>query len=284
MQESVIATVGVVFALATASGCNRTAASLEQQRAPASGSLVPVGGSASEETPAEQTGNGIAAIKQAARDNKYLFVFFWKEDNEQALAMRNAFEAAMKKLSDRAQWVTVNTTDPSEREIVDKYDLDRAPMPLVLALAPNGAVTGGFPTMPDEQELMEAFVTPCTAECMKLLQDRKLVFLCVQNATTGSNEEAMQGIRDFKADARFASATKTVDLDPADPAEADFLADLQVSAETKEAVTVFLVPPGSPIAMFEGATNKDELVATLQKASSACGPGGCGPGGCGPKQ
>jgi len=59
--------------------------------------------------------------------------------------------------------------------------------------------------------------------------------------------------------------------------------NITADATTKTAVTVFLAPPGSPIAMYEGATSKSELLETLQKAGS-CGPGGvCGPGGCGPQ-
>ena len=74
-------------------------------------------------------------------------------------------------------------------------------------------------------------------------------------------------------------------LDPTDSAEASFLADLKVDPKTEEAMTVFLVPPGSAIAEYMGATDKAELAATLQKASSgSCAGGSCGPGGCGPKQ
>ena len=73
-------------------------------------------------------------------------------------------------------------------------------------------------------------------------------------------------------------------LDPADSAEASFLGDLKIDPQTKVAVTAFLAPPGAVIAEFEGATQKDQLVAALVKARSACGPGGsCGPGGCGPR-
>jgi len=73
-----------------------------------------------------------------------------------------------------------------------------------------------------------------------------------------------------------------VTLDPSDQAEAGFLTDLQVPSDTKEAVTVFVVPPGQAIGKIEGATNKDALVELLSKANTSCGPGGCGPGGCGP--
>jgi hypothetical protein len=232
---------------------------------------------------ADASGPGMTAIADAARANKYLFVFFWKQEDEQTAAMKDVFEEAMKR-TNRAQSAIVSTTDPAERGIVTKFDLQRAPMPLVLALAPNGAVMGGFPTKFTEQELLEAFASPGSEKCMKALQENKLVLLCVQNGSTKSNEEAMKGVRDFKGDSRFGHATEVVMLDPADTAERSFLADLKIDPQEPEAMTAFLVPPGSVVAEFKGATDKEELAAALQKASTFCGPGGCGPGGCGPKK
>ncbi len=229
-------------------------------------------------------GKGMAAIQQAAEAGKYLFVFFSKADDGQTAAMRKVFDRALEKLADRAEAVSVRISDPIEKDIVDKFDLSRAPMPLVLALAPNGAVTGGFPTSFEEQQLLEAFATPATEKVIKSLQDGKLVFVCIQNDATKSNDAALQGVRDFKADARYASATEIVTLDPADKKEATFLTDLKVALDLTEATTVFVVPPGQAIGKFEGATNKDALIEMLSKANTACGPGGCGPGGCAPKK
>ncbi len=76
----------------------------------------------------------------------------------------------------------MNIAETSEKAIVDKFDLERAPMPLVLAIAPNGAITGGFPTKFEEQQLLDAFATPGTEKLIKSLQNGKLVFVCVQNA------------------------------------------------------------------------------------------------------
>lgn len=224
----------------------------------------------------------VAARKQAADEDKYLFAFFSKTEADNTSPMRKLFDDTMAKLTDRANTVAVNVTDPAEKEIVDEYDLDRVPMPLVLVIAPNGAITGGFPIEFSEGDLLSAFASPATQQCIKLLQDGKLVLLCVQSDQTGMNEEAMQGVKDFTADDRFREAAEIVSLDPSDEAEGFFLKDLQVDPATKTAVTVFLAPPGAPIAMFEGPTTKDQLLAELQKAGS-CGPGGCGPGGsCGP--
>ena len=234
---------------------------------------------------AQGTGVGMAAMEQAAQAKKYLFVFFWKEENDETAAMRKVFEAATKKAAGKAQSAAVHITDASEKQIVKKFELDRAPMPLALAIAPNGAIMGGFPKKFTEGDLLDAFASPCSEQCMKALQDGKLVFLCVQNKNIKSSEEAMRGVHDFKADARYSQATEVVMLDPVDSAETKFLADLKIDPRTPEAITAFLVPPGSVIAEFKGPTYKDGLVDTLQKAaSSTCGPGGCGPGGCGPKK
>jgi len=231
----------------------------------------------------EARGAGLEAVIQAAADNKYLFAFFWSSDSDQTAAMKKVFEEATAKVADRAVAVSVRVNDPAERGIVKKYDLERAPMPLVLAIAPNGAITGGFPTQFDEQKLLDAFASPSTEKCMKALQDGKLVLLCVQNDSTKSNEDALRGVQDFKSDERYASATEVVVLDPRDAAETSFLGDLKIDPETTTAVTAFLAPPGTVIAEYQGATTKEALITALQQANTGCGPGGCGPGGCAPK-
>jgi hypothetical protein len=274
-----LALVAVGLLVTTLTGCNASSTgtdsspgdlSKQPSTTPSADSIV-------------QSGQGMGAISEAGDAGKYLFLFSWKADDEQTRAMRKVFDSTMEKVADRAQPVVVNINDTTEKPVVAKYGLDRAPMPLVLVIAPNGAVTGGFPNKFEEQQLLSAFATPATAKVMKRLQDGKLVFLCVQNEKTKSNDAALQGVWEFKEDVRFASATEIIMLDPADSKEASFLSDLKIDPKTAEAVTVFLAPPGSAIAEYKGATQKVEIVATLQKASSGCCPGGsCGPGGCCP--
>jgi hypothetical protein len=221
---------------------------------------------------------GMPAVEKARQNKKYLFALFWKEKDEHLAALKTVLEKAMAKVADRADSVVVDVTEPAEGPIVDKFDLDRAPMPLVLVLAPNGAITGGFPKKFAEKDLLDAFATPCCERCMKALQDKKLVFVCVQNEATKSNAAAMQGVRDFQADPQYREVTEVVTLNPADKAEAAFLADLKIDSKTAEAVTALLAPPGSVVAEFKGQTTKKDLVAAIQKVGSDCCPGGaCGP-------
>ncbi len=217
---------------------------------------------------------GTAAIERAAKAGKYLFVFFRRDDGEQTRKMRGVLDAALKKLADRAESVVIDVSGPSEKGIVKRFGVDRAPMPLILVLAPNGAVTGGFPVRFEEKRLTDAFVGPSTAKILKALQGGKLVFVCVQNARTRSNGPAMRGVKDFAADARYAKNTEIVTLDPTDAAEAKFLGQIEIDPKIKQATTVLLAPPGTIVGKFKGATDKGKLVAALKACGAGCGPSG----------
>lgn len=226
------------------------------------------------------TSKGLAAIDTAARNGKHLFIFFWKENDEQSRKMNGLFRAAMSKWTESADAAGIQITDPNEKPIVDKFGLSRAPMPMVLALAPNGAVTKAFPVKFDENKLREGFASPCTAKCLKCLQQQKLVILCVLNERTQFNQAAWRGVQEFKADPRFNKATEIVTLNPDDQAEVSLLNELKINQQTPQAVTVVLAPPGQPVASFVGAVTKDQIVAKIQ--AGPCAGGQCGPGGCCP--
>ena len=240
----------------------------------------------SQQSGSQTTGKGMAALQHAASSGKNLFVFFWRENSPQTDAMWNAFQPAMSKIADRAETVAINVSDPAEKPLVDKFSVDRSPLPLVLSLAPNGAITKAFPLKFDETQLPQAFVSPGTAACLKALQASKLVVLCVQSRSPQIRQVSLQqGVADFVADTRFAGATEIVAIDPGDPAEASFLRNLQVDTRANASLTVLLSPPGSVVGTFAGDVTKEQLAAKLASAQSGCCPGGkCGPGGCGPKR
>jgi hypothetical protein len=223
---------------------------------------------------------GLAAIERAARANKYLFIFLYREQDDRTGAMGQVFNDAVKSASGRADSVVISISDPSEAAILAKFRLSQAPMPLVLALAPNGAVTGGFPGNFTREQLLGAFASPCMERLLGAVQQGKLVVLCVQNGRTRLNVEAMNGVRAFKADQRYSAATEVLMLDPNSAAERAFLAKLGINAAVEEATTLLVAPPGSVIGSFKGATDKNQLVSTLTSAVSGCGAG-CQPGQCG---
>jgi hypothetical protein len=221
------------------------------------------------------------AMESAADQDKYFFLLFFSLDDERTQAVRKDFRIAMEHIRDMAEFAEIDITDGAETILVNRYKVRRSPMPLVLAVAPNGAVTGSFQKQFDVQQLETALVSPAVEKSLKALQDRKLVMVCVQNGSTGSNESAMRGVLDLKEVPGYGPSTEIVIVDPADAEEEEFLNSLDVDPDTPEAITVCLVPPGMAVARFEGATDKDAIVAALMSAKSGCGPGGCGPSGCG---
>jgi hypothetical protein len=225
---------------------------------------------------------GIAALERAAAAKKYLLILFYRNDDDSTKAMKKVVAGAAGKLAGKANSVTINVAEDAEKDIVAKFGVSRAPMPLALVVAPSGAITGGFPGKVTEEQLSGAFVSPALANCLKALQAGKLVLLCAQNASTKSNDAALLGVQAFKADARYAQFTEVVSIDPADAAESKFLAQLQIDPKTSQAVTAFMAPPGSVIAKYTGATDKNTMIAALTAATS--GGGGCGTGasGCAP--
>lgn len=234
---------------------------------------------------AAQASIGLAAFEKASKENQYLFLFCSDNDSPATLEARNAFESALGRLTEGVQWAYMDKNQPSESAALAQFRLSRAPMPIIVAIAPNGAITGAhYGDKLKEPNLQESMAGQAEQQCMKALQSGKLVFACMQNATTKSNDIAMQGVNDFKADTRFAEATEIVSLDPANEADQRFLTKLGIQPTMEEATTAFLAPPRSLVKTFTGATDKDALVAAIMAASKGgCGGGKCAPGACGPK-
>ena len=221
------------------------------------------------------SGKVASAMSSAAKDNQYLFVFFYEKDDDATRAVRKTFDEALKKITPAPQSVAVDRTAPAEAEFVTKFGVDRAPMPLVLAIAPVGAVTGGFKAADlTEERLRDSVASAGLQKCIKALQDKRLVLVCLQNGRTQANDAAMKGVNEFKADAQFGEMTEIVKVDPSDAKEAKFLAQLKADPQAKEATTAFLAPPGVMVAKVSGPTTKDGFVTALKSASSGCAPGG----------
>lgn len=231
-------------------------------------------------TPATPAGGkGAGAMQQAASANRYLFAFFYEKEDEATRAARKTFDEGVKKVTPAAESVAVDRSAAGEAEVVAKFGLDRAPMPLVLAIAPNGAVTGGIKGGDlSEGRLQDAVASPGLQRCLKGLQDRKLVFVCLQNGQTTGNEAAMKGVNEFKADAQLGQNTEIVKVDPSDAKEAKLLAQLKADPKAQTASTAMLAPPGMMVTKVDGPTSKADLQGALNRAMASCVPGsGCCP-------
>jgi hypothetical protein len=222
---------------------------------------------------------GQQALAIAAQQQKHLFLMFYKQDDAATQGMWRTLQTVLASRAQVANSLAIRASDPAEKPLIDHWALSRSPMPLVLAVAPNGAVTGGFAIQASEQELAAAIVSPGTAACLRANQAKKLVLLCVHHPRT---PDVPAGVQAFQTDPEYGPVTEVVHIRADDPAEASLLTQLQIkpAAATQ---TVFLAPPGSKVGVYPATVTKQQLVAGLKATQSGCCPGGvCGPGGCCP--
>ena len=212
------------------------------------------------------------AIRAAARDGKLLYLVFYKEPDAAMKAMATTVSTAMNSQDGQSTFAYVRLTDPVERAVAEQFKVTRAPMPMVIAVHPNGAVTGFYHTKTTEKDLAKCLVSPKQAECLKALQTNQLVLVCLQ---TQAKQSIPQGVRDLKADPHFAARTQVITLQVSDPAEASFLAGLEVDPKKTAPMTVFMAPPGAIVGKFTTTATKDQLAAKLAEAGQCCDDENC---------
>ena len=219
-------------------------------------------------------------LKRVGEGGKYAFVLFHRKGAEVA-SVRESVKKAVEDAKGRAEAIEVDVADTGSEATVRDFGVNRAPLPLVLAIAPNGAVTAGFPGKCEPQALADAMVGPKGASCLKTLQDGKVVLICVEPTGSTSAEATAKAIAAFKADERISGFAESVVIDPADAAETGFLAKLRVDPKSVGATTLLVTPPGRIVGTYTNAVTTEAMFADLARsmAGSTCGGGG---GGCGP--
>lgn len=211
-------------------------------------------------------------LEQSAEADRYTFVVFYKVKD---VATQNMVNTVKQHLAGKQPAVVtlLQVGNPQEKPLIDKLGVGRAAMPLCVAFAPNGAVTGLFRKLPSQDDVAKAFVTPTMTLCMKAMQDGKIVLVCVQD---GPDTPTPIAVQDFQEDPQFKDRVATVTLDPTDPAEGEFLEQLQFDASNKEQIaTVLLAPPGVLVGKYKATTAQSEIAAELHAAGKCCDDPNC---------
>lgn len=216
-------------------------------------------------------------ISLAAEQNKTAFIFFHDGPEMASSEHATKFKEIMKDRSDKSISIFVDRKNPEEEKLIKKFQIEKVPMPLILALAPNEAITGGFPAfMVSEKLIDECFAGITEQTVIGLLQKGKLVLLMIYNDSTPDKEAIVAGVSELKNDQNVGSITETVSLDPKSEAEKSFLNKLKLNADEKDFQTVMLIPPGSVVGTFKGKVSAAQLMSALQAATQrGCGPS-CG--------
>lgn len=208
----------------------------------------------------------------ASKQNKYTFIMFWKKQDDSTKSMWNTLQQNLSDKKEKTTFVAVNTNDPAEQKLIKEYGVSRAPMPMTLAIAPNGAITGSFVKHINADYIDQAFVSPTKSRCMLTLQSRKMVLLCV-NPT--ANSQMPKGVENFKSIPCYKDVVDVISVSSQESAELPFLKELEVPSQNQYTTVVFMAPPGVMVGKYTGTVTQEHLIAELKKAGKSCGVEGC---------
>ena len=212
------------------------------------------------------------AVSAAAEGGQYAIIVFHKDQGAVTQAMKSTVEQGVQKCAGGAATVMVDVSQGSEKALVQRFGLARTPMPVAVAVAPNGAITGIYAKTISDERLAKAFVSPGVANCMKWMQAGKLVFVW---ARAGETTVLPACVEDFQRDAEFVGRSGTVMLNQNDPAEVSFFKELGIDTTRREDAVALLAPPGVLVGTFAVNSSKGDVAAALHKAGKCCDDPNC---------
>lgn len=216
----------------------------------------------------------LETLRQAGVDGKYVLICVWRDNKQETNDFRRRFAEVAAPEAARAVIIDAKSDfDDATIGLTRALHLERAPMPLVIAIAPNGAVTKAFPKIPAEG-FASAFVSPALASCLLAMQNNRMAVVSIGNASLPGSAATQATAEAFVAQPGKSIYRSLVSVDPSAATELFKILDLPVTTDT--AMIVLLVPPGQQLASFRHPVMIEQMNAALAKANAT----GCGPWCC----
>lgn len=202
-------------------------------------------------------------IKASAEQGKYTYVMFYRANDAATRQMSSAIGRQVAKTQQQTNWVKVSVNDKSAAEVVNRYDASRLPMPTVIGLAPNGAVTGIFQLKVNSQQLGNAILTPKYSEMVKKLQEQKIAVVCLQ---PGGGNTVPAGITQLEADANLKTHVVRITASADDVRERRFFERMRVKTDIQEPAVLVFAPPGVFVGRFNANVSGQQLASAIHKS------------------
>lgn len=196
---------------------------------------------------------------------------------DKAIEMANQAKSSVSK----SIVLQMNRSDAANAELVTKYRLASAPLPLILVIASNGVVAAGYTlNQATPALLVKAVPSPKKSEVLKSLSDGKSVFIVVSGKSMAEKTTIMNTCQ--QACIEMENNAKMIEISLDDPKETQFLTELRVNMTATEPTTYVINSQGQITGTFTDDVNSTTLVASAKKvAASGCCPSGSGKS-CGP--
>ena len=176
--------------------------------------------------------------------------------------------------------VTMNASDAGNKDLVTKFRISGAPLPLILVLDKNGTAAGGVILKEATAEkLVDMIPSQKTSELLKGLADGKSVYIVVYKESMASKKEIMNNCA--TACTKMKNTSITIQVNADDKKETKLLRTLKYDNTATQPVTYVVNSSGQLTDTYNGMTNVNSLIGSAQKViKSSCCPGGSKTGVC----
>jgi competence protein ComGC len=223
------------------------------------------------------------SIESANKAGLSVFLVVTDPGNAETQKALNIANQAHEKYA-KSEVIQMNRSDAANKDLVAKYGISGAPLPLILVVASNGVVTGGLTLNQATADLLVKLVpSPVKSDVLKALSAGKSVFLVVSSKNMEEKNEVMNTCA--QACIEMQNNAKLIGLDLDDQNEKTFIAELKIDPAITSPQTFVINSKGQITGTFSDDVNTTSLVASAKKlpAAKGCCPSGSGAG-CAPKK
>ena len=209
-------------------------------------------------------------LKMAATKGQFAFVLVTDGTINDVSSAKSVIQRAVKEVKNSVM-VELNRSDKDNADLVTQYRLSTIPVPMILAISPNGAISGGIPADKATADILIKMVpSPKKAEIIKALSEGNAVFITAYRKNMKSVETVNSACG--VACQQMAGKSVQVKVNMDDPAETGFLTEMKVNMASTEPVTLVANAQGQIAGTYMGAVQVSDLVTAATKKAGGCCP------------
>lgn len=211
-------------------------------------------------------------IEKANKKGKTVFLVVTEPGGSGAEKAVSIAKQASKKVA-KSTVIEMNRAGSANSQLVDKYRLAGAQLPLILVVSSSGVAAGGLPAnLATPEILVQLIPSPKKSEVFQALSENKAIFVVASRKSMAEREKVFDSCKAACSQMKNNAVFVPIDMD--DKKESSFLAKLKVNTLSTEPVTTVINTQRRITGNFNGPVEVVKLVQAATKKASGCCPGG----------
>ncbi|MFW5830159.1 MAG: hypothetical protein ACOCXA_07855 [Planctomycetota bacterium] len=218
-----------------------------------------------------------ATIAAARQTQSYTLIYVQRGAEEARGDLWNAYNAALAHEQFPSQVATtrLDLDDGDQQALIDDLDLGQIDTPIVVLVAPNGAITWGDPQAVDVDAVRSSLLPATDQAIIRAFQQQQGALICIETGDAKQDANARSGVDAAMALDVVSEAVDKITVEPGMAGRDALLKALRLPAEPDQPITMLLVPPGRIAGQIKGPTERDAVLGLILQAMNS--GGGCCP-------